>query len=485
VDANEACDKGVANNGRACVPAYDHSCSYCAANCQNVIDVQPSQYCGNGIIEDIEKCDYASDGAIFASAAATDGSTALVKDDAHNGYRELTCAEEVSAPHTIKKGVKTCGSCALGTVKSCTVCGINAAGVSVNGGLINILSTSSPSATVKDPLFASHFISSSIYMSVGACVPITAGLDASYYRSTCDLLTPTSPLVGKAIKYANSDSSYLLANPYGAGNALVSSDPVCSAGEDRSKKYTMYVNRDWARPFDVTVVAAPQTWQYDLVLSPMVRKEVRNKDVRVVVSWVGPEDFIGGAINPSVAASPEINGASFCNTPTTCANSSLKKYATGVTYFNIPNSNLNGIWYHGFNNTAGQTNAESFTIDTMAMSNGTYSFYVKSPSIAIRQFKNTARLKVEVYLPEEDYFTMQLDEFDSSVRDASENYYRFGKPVKTYYFLAAAPSDNQNAKYWQVFNIVKPDSVGQLSIDNILDVSTIVTGPANFNYTSN
>jgi hypothetical protein len=162
------------------------------------------------------------------------------------------------------------------------VCGINAAGVSVNGGLINILSTSSPSATVKDPLFASHFISSSIYMSVGACVPITAGLDASYYRSTCDLLTPTSPLVGKAIKYANSDSSYLLANPYGAGNALVSSDPVCSAGEDRSKKYTMYVNRDWARPFDVTVVAAPQTWQYDLVLSPMVRKEVRNKDVRVV-----------------------------------------------------------------------------------------------------------------------------------------------------------------------------------------------------------
>ena len=78
----------------------------------------------------------------------------------------------------------------------------------------------------------------------------------------------------------------------------------------------------------------------------------------------------------------------------------------------------------------------------------------------------TARLKAEVYLPETD-----------------KDVYRFGTPARTFYFQAAAPSDNQNARYWQVFNFNAPTS-SALSISDIIGINTIVTGPAYFKYTN-
>jgi hypothetical protein len=491
VDANEACDKGVANNGRACVPTYGRSCSYCSANCQNTIDVQPAQYCGNGILEAVERCDYTADGTVYAVATSTDGSTSLIKDVAHNGYKELACEAEPHDPHTMKKGTKSCGECTAGTVKNCIVCGVNSSGVNVSGGFINVLSTSTASASAKDPLFARYFITSSVFLSVGTCNSTAVSLFAGTGGNTdCDLNNAGSPLVGKAIKNIGSDPSFTLLNPYGVGSALVSSDPTCSAGTERAKKYNVYLNRDWTHPFDISVVSAPQTWQYDFVLSPVVRKTIRTQDVRVVVSWVGPEDFSGGVLNPFVS-SPEIMHGSFCNSPTLCQqNSSLKPYVTGVRYYDANNSKLSGIWYHGFNNTIGQTNAEAFTVDAGEMSGNTYSFYVKSPSVAIRQFRNTAKLKVDVYLPENDIqygegLSFVSDDFISPSDIENSAFYRFGTPVKTYYLQAAALSDNQNAKYWQVFNLSKPSAGSEITADNILDVSTIVTGPANFNYINN
>ncbi|MBP6859306.1 MAG: hypothetical protein KBC69_01625 [Candidatus Magasanikbacteria bacterium] len=487
VDANEACDRGVANNGRACTPAYGQSCSYCSADCQNSIDVQPSQYCGNGIIENSERCDMAG-GVIYASTTSTNSTTLFTKDLAHNGYQELECANEPYVPHTLKKGTKTCGDCSLGVVRNCVSCGVDSNGVSVSGGLINVLASSTVLAAQKDPLFTKELTSSSIYLSIGYCQPITAFFDFFTAKTNCDQNTLGSPLVGKAIKdQASTDfSSYSLLNPYAAGNALVSSNPTCSAGEDRSKKYLAYLNRDLFRPFDFTVVASPASWQYDFVLSPIIRNTVRNNDLRIVVSWVGPEDFFGGVVNPFVP-NPEITGASYCNTSgLACDNPLQKKYSTGVTYYNTPNARWYGIWYHGFNSTVGQTNAESFTVDIGAMEGDTYSFYVKSPSVAIRQFKNTARMKVDVYLPENDINTIESQTLVESGGQGSNNqdrnFYRFGTPVKTFYFQAAAPSDNQSAKYWQVFNINKPSGSNLITDDDILNVNTIVTNPANFIY---
>ena len=462
VNANEACDRGVASNGQACTASYGQPCSYCSANCQNIIDVQPLQYCGNGIIEQREKCDVLSPtGTIFASATNTDKTTMSIKNNDQNGYQELTCSDEPYVPHVLKKGTKSCGDCTIGVVRNCVSCGLDPNGVSVEGGIINVLVTST--SDTKDPLFTRDLTSSSLRLSIGVCSNKAAELDG-LVKNLCDSPATTSPLIGQSKKDQNTLGSdlknFTLLNPYAGGNALINSNLACSRDEDSAKKYLLYINRDWSRPLSFPVLAQPQPWQYDLVLSPVIRSATRNKDVRVVVSWVAGE-FYGGILNPFVN-NPDISGPSYCNGSCT---GDQKKIATGVNYYNTADSQLYGVWYHGLNSTAGRTEAESFTINTADMSGNTYSFYVRSPSSPIRQFKNTARLKVDVYLPEND-----------------SSPYHFGTPVKTYYFNTASPSDNPNAKYWHVFNINRPEALNPVSVSDILDVNTIFTGSGQFVY---
>ncbi|MDD5110264.1 MAG: VWA domain-containing protein [Patescibacteria group bacterium] len=55
--SSEACDAGI-NNGNACTPGYELSCTYCSNTCQvtNVIGA----YCGDGITNGPEECDDAN-----------------------------------------------------------------------------------------------------------------------------------------------------------------------------------------------------------------------------------------------------------------------------------------------------------------------------------------------------------------------------------------------------------------------------------------
>ena len=48
----EACDTAE-NNGVACDPAYGESCTYCAADCSEVLTVDATAFCGNGVIDKI------------------------------------------------------------------------------------------------------------------------------------------------------------------------------------------------------------------------------------------------------------------------------------------------------------------------------------------------------------------------------------------------------------------------------------------------
>ncbi len=458
VGTDEACDRGLANNGLACAPTYGAPCSYCSADCQNTIDVQPSQYCGNGIIESSEKCEV-SGGNIF-SAATTTGRTFSAKNLSYNGYQELACAEETPAtPHTIKKGTKSCPDCAAGVVRNCVKCGIDVNGVRVEGSIRNVLENPITNSSL-DPLFVKKFTYGALSLAVSLCRSST-GVEL------CPPWLPSvSPLVARALKNINSDLVfYALHDPHvnGYPPALINSDPICSAGDSFNDKYQMYVNHNWSRPLNFPVVAEPQPWQYDLLLSPVVSSTKRAKDLRVVVSWVGSGDFYSGVLNPFNTTTPQssqIDGASYIT------QGPSYQYATGTTYYNSPaDFKKSGVWYHGFNSTPGQTSAEAFTIDTAAMSGNTYSFYVRAPSYPIRTFKNTARLKVDVYLPEQD-----------------NDSYHFGTPARTYQLQFASPSDNQNARYWQVFNINAPSS--SLSISDIIGINAIVTGPAYFKYTN-
>lgn len=72
---DEACDNsrnGVNNNGVRCTAPYGSSCTYCSADCKNIVTVNSTGYCGNQILEGSEVCDY---GTANTSTPCTPGGT--------------------------------------------------------------------------------------------------------------------------------------------------------------------------------------------------------------------------------------------------------------------------------------------------------------------------------------------------------------------------------------------------------------------------
>ncbi len=71
-DPGEQCDLGTAQNGNVCTAAYDSTCNWCSATCQNETEQGP--HCGDGSINGPEQCDGTQlDGATCASEGAGTG----------------------------------------------------------------------------------------------------------------------------------------------------------------------------------------------------------------------------------------------------------------------------------------------------------------------------------------------------------------------------------------------------------------------------
>jgi cysteine-rich repeat protein len=88
VDEGEACDQGD-QNGVKCTPEYGESCTYCAADCSEVLTVDPARACGNGKIDkyendegDIvfEKCDIRKNNQVISSHSCHAGSPVVGQD---------------------------------------------------------------------------------------------------------------------------------------------------------------------------------------------------------------------------------------------------------------------------------------------------------------------------------------------------------------------------------------------------------------------
>ncbi|MDD4477348.1 MAG: Ig-like domain-containing protein, partial [Patescibacteria group bacterium] len=120
VGSDEACDNGVANNGKTCVAEYGKTCSYCSSDCKNTIAVQSKEYCGDGIINGDEVCDTSPDAGIIWARNAEDacgddaiGTTGLQTCATQpnlvtHGYKVPLCSEEKTDPYSFKKGTKQC-----------------------------------------------------------------------------------------------------------------------------------------------------------------------------------------------------------------------------------------------------------------------------------------------------------------------------------------------------------------------------------------
>lgn len=63
----EVCDLGD-QNGIPCNPAYGESCTYCGQNCKNILTVDSSEFCGDGIVNGDEKCDVAGELVVEAGS---------------------------------------------------------------------------------------------------------------------------------------------------------------------------------------------------------------------------------------------------------------------------------------------------------------------------------------------------------------------------------------------------------------------------------
>jgi hypothetical protein len=434
VDGAEVCDNGV-KNGVACVPAYGKSCSYCANDCKNVIDVQPTQYCGDGIIEAAESCDMdPTTKLIYSASRASTNTVVFATDTPHNGFTVLACDSENNIPNdAFQKGTKACVNQCSNISAQCTLCGISANGKTVSGNIINALN---PTST--DPMFDSDPGTNGAY------------LDMYFVKNNATVNLAT-------VQHAQ--SSYTLQSWGGGGPAQLATDPICSTGNPR---YQMTINIDYfvngVRGFDFPIVNNPSKNQYDLIVSPLMSAgglkdkngnfaptSARPNDVRVVVSWVGTKDFYSGCVIPVQNNAISVEGNSY------------PAIRPGPKYYSTPP--FYSTWYHGYGQTAGQTNVEGYTIDTSnSMFSDTYMFYVRADQNSpIENFRNATALKVDVYKPENAgimYFNL------------------FSRPLKTYYFRLSAQSQNPAAGYWHVFNVRRNDA--QPLIDNrIQDVTTV------------
>lgn len=468
VDTAEACDNGAQRNGVACTPSYGRACSYCAADCKNRIDIQPTQYCGDGVVQAAEVCDTDAVSTVYAKSLTIPATTQSNLSQEHNGFPVLACANEPSETNVFKKGTKICGNnCTAILTKEtnqagCVRCGIDEdRGVVVKGNILNVLEVASP-ATSQNPLYVRRLSGGG--ETAGRIILYGGSKKLAYvYQNVTSPLDKNKP-----------SSAYMLRNFLQTVDALLATDSLCYAG-DGGVNYRLEVN-EGSDPFLFPIKARPEPWQYDFVLSPVISAAgLKNRsagtiagsnrpgDIRIVASWVGENNFVGGFAKP-VAGSPIIESLSFSQPPT-----------TGFDYFTKPYNNLAAgvwnIWYHGRGQTPGLLSEESFTVDTPAMPDNTYVFYVRTEDgSAIKDVGRTAKLRVDIYLPR--------------TGAAPLNYDTFTQPDKSFQFvLADASSNNPGASYWEVLKIQKtPASVAE-RIENVtvsLDNGRIVTGAAQF-----
>ncbi len=478
VDPNtEACDQGLGNNGVACLTAYNKPCAYCSHDCKNVIEIQPAEYCGNGIIEANEKCDTSPvSGEIYVSKAEGEADPPRVVNNLlvpqffgdNNGYKTLACKDEeyafdLSKSQKFYKGTKKCvNNCSSLVVKennnstACVACGLDPKGALVNGGILNVLSFDS-----NDPL--------------------SVGLAEWGYLDIVSSDKKSKLAMFHASSVPNDQYSLSIINSNPLIPARLNTNGLCSTGEPRYQAQLQYAPQ---YNFDFPITDDPKNIQpgkYDLVLSPIIPKKYLVYDGKANIGASITDDFDGDgqretiiqgsqslADNIRIVVSwkgdrADFKGGFYIAKPGFESYESLPVQA-GYDYFN--KLGQVGIWHHGFGSTVGGTASQGFTIDTslggLNSQQGPastkwpddpaitqYAFYVKALAKGLKAYQNTpTNLKVDVYFPADDTV-----------------YNHFAKPTKTFYLNSAAPSDNAEARYWQVFAVLRNDFAWNLFHD--------------------
>lgn len=497
----EECDNG-SNNGVVCNNGYNKSCTYCSADCSAIITREADGYCGDGIINGGEICE-SGNGAVYL-ANSTFGKTDQIKNGSVNGYRAFECSEEKNfnlnnitkaatvdwsfilrqwpsssstlqniwdGLYTFKKGTKKCANDCRIVEDACVECGIVSAGKGskISGGIFNVLEPTTVEASkYKTPLYYGD-----------AQEWKTVNLDLFFVYDVVDADHNKNKIAYTSATNKNFNRFSLYAFGSSGVDAEVNTNSICSVNDFMTSDYRLVINNDYneKRHIDLNVVSSPENYQYDLVLSPIIRKNnygssnsqdsteilARPKDIRVVLRWTGGKEAYAGFMKST--------GKIFVE------GFDLDEVVS-IKYYERPN--FEGIWYHGFSemsDVVNGTKVESFTVDTSMMTSDIYAFYIKVPegyNIASYYGDN---LQVEIYIPMDD----EVYKGDSSWR-------HFSQPAKVYNLKDAVQSDNmKTSRYWHVFNVVKNSSQLDSNLSNIRKINYIRTGEgdldiAGYNY---
>ena len=387
---------------------------------------------------------------------------------------------------TPKKGNVNCANSCGRINDGCVECGTDSVnGVEVSGQIINVLDPDSSKPLIMQASNDYESGKIGLYFTDGRrdALPLEGLVAYQKYlydhpvRSATYTLKQVDELWGELY-----ESGYPSPSP-----ALINSSPLCTANTSTDWGYRVAFNGDLQskHAIDFPIVARPNPWQYDMALSPIIRKTpyaggvviaARPNDVRVVVSWRGNGEFYGGFTTPNF-----IEGTGYIPAARTRGIFYYTQYATDPISQNLCRGSNPGrsslicykqdsIWYHGFGSTDGGMRAESFTLDTAnnSMTGDKYAFYVRSTD-PIRNYLTSANnLKVEVYLPEDE----------TVIAGSDQSWRHFSRPAATYYLNTASTSGNSAAEYWQVFNIKNsaPDAV--VTASNIEAVNRVRTNPS-------
>ncbi len=446
IDEDEACDRGV-SNGVVCTASYNRACTYCAADCKNVIEVRPAEYCGDGRIQADkgELCEIdPNNNNLFWSAVqgGLASNDVLAFNADRNGWPVLDCsAAGANLPSAYLKGARNCVNNCTGLQDSCVKCGYLLADdhdfedyVTVQGGrVINILDPHSltpfPNGNLK--LFPTRLNA----MNGDKLLGHSQGVSFTAVYTLRDPLT-----VGSA----------------GGSPATLIANPICSAGGDDS--YKLRVNDDANHLFDFPVSSVPSLGQYDLALSPVMnsRNAQQRNHIRVVAVWYGKA---GMGMDMTDSSGFVVNAPNNQRTVFESAYFHPMK-VTGLNYFTASSTPSHGIWYHE-ESEIGSTFTESFTIDTNQMNAENYAFYVRTRA----PINNSdGYLRVQVYFPE---------------NDSNSNHMATST---TYFLRQARASENDEATYWHVFNIRQASADLSDIRDRFVKINAKRTSPQNFDF---
>ncbi len=446
-DLGEVCDTGKENLGVACDPEYGKSCTYCSVDCKKVLTKDAVAYCGNGLVDFIdftlplwETCDVRNDKVITKSAPL---SPEIVE----------SCDD---------KGVYTCGENCRSITSNCVSCG----NLDKNtGGTL-------PYLRIVNPVQGN----ASWWTDMGGQDQQMKGNYAYLYR-----INPPG-LTGWA-QFLNSNPQGLAYSVFNPGGSVLSDEPMqyiqpSSLCKDEYKVFfntrqlldfiinptnPLYSSGITTSSFMVSNVNKLGDF-FDFPVNnerPQVTKEmivsppVLPGQFRIVARWTDKENDLDASFRLSVK-----NVSVYNNNVLRYVAAYPNKYCNSQDLaVDCSDKNFDGVYIH--QKQSGETIfTQAITIDTSFITSGSYLIFVESDDIPTNMYKyRDSELQVEVY----------------ANRPGQNDLYSIFKPIKTF-SIKSIGAGNPDARFWQVFNLVKNDDKYEIGILPHRDPSGQVIG---------